>query len=191
MIERLGVILSRIETCQLANRSSVLLANDVVTIRLFSLREDVCIPLAILDPVGFTRKSSGSPPARLDAPAAVGIVADEHIRQELGILVRDLLCLIDYCLLVENAILFHQTGCRIANDPAVVAGRSACTLFVGNNFAHMTSFLPFNTVQTDSIASDRNGIPKELRNILYLRDPDSILFLACFLANVNLAFRHI
>ena len=96
--------LRRINLGQESDIVAVLIADDIVLVRLLCLCENVGIRCAVFfyavfDPIGLTRKAGALSPVGFDGPASVSIVSDRSTLQKLGKLVI-------HSLSLENSSLF-------------------------------------------------------------------------------------
>ncbi len=182
--------LRRVDLTEEPDILTVVVAHDVVAIRLLGLGQEVGVRRAVglgpvADPVGLPGETRGLAPVGLDGPGAVGIPPDIGTSQELGELLADLHGLEDGGLLVEDTVDFDHVGGSVADTPDVVAGAGGGALLVADDGAEGRVLSPLDAHQDEGAAPDADVAPKELGDVGGVVDTHRILLLTRDLVDVD------
>lgn len=115
--------LRRIDFCQSANVLAIAGADNVFSVGLFGLGENICVWRSVLlcpvqNPVCFSRISGGNTPVSLNGPTTVCVLAGACSLQEVRNSFRNGLSLHDSCLLVEDPHPFRSGSYRHCRSPS-------------------------------------------------------------------------
>ena len=155
--------LRRIDFCQSANVLAITGADNVFSVGLFGLGENICVWRSVLlcpvqNPVCFSRISGGNTTVSLNGPTTVCVLAGACSLQEVRNSFRNGLSLHDSCLLVEDPILFDQVRIGIADYPAVPATRSLFRLFIADNCTERCYLASFDAIELDALSCYTNAV---------------------------------
>lgn len=182
--------LGRVNFAQETDVLASIVTDDVFSVRLFSLRENICIRFAVgfetvQNPVGLTGVTSAYAPIRCDGPGTVCIAADVRTLKEFWEFFSNCHCRHYGCLLVEDSVNLDEIGCCVGDVPGVPASARVFASFVADYATQGAVFGTFHTYERELIVGYGDGSLKEFRDVAEPVYTDGILSSACLFVDLD------